>query len=168
MITLRNFKKNDVESLTRHANNENIARSLSHRFPSPFSENDALKWITTGAKNNGIHKAIDLNGECIGSVGITFQPGEHSHCAEIGYWIGEEYWGNGIATDALSQMIDITFVTTNIIRLFAKVFSSNKASMRVLAKCGFKLEGICERAVYKNGQYLDEHIYARIKSSRSH
>lgn len=90
--------------------------------------------------------------------------GEHIYTAQIGYWLGESYWGKGIATKALSAMTGEAFSVKHILRLEAPVFSPNKASMRVLEKCGYQLEGIKVKVVYKNNTFMDEYIYAKINS----
>ena len=88
--------------------------------------------------------------------------GEHLYTAQIGYWLGEPHWGRGLATKALSALTEEVFSKNGIVRLEALVFGPNKASMRVLEKCGYKLEGIKVKAVCKNNTFMDEHVFARI------
>lgn len=161
MITLRDYEKSDVERLVALANNQNVSRYLIDTFPYPYTLQDAEWWIEIGARaNNAVTKVIQYNGEFVGSVGIAPQVGWKRHVAEIGYWIGEAYWGQGITTDALSLMTDYATSQLNCKKLFAPVLGPNQASMRVLEKCGYELEGILKSEVFKDGNYFDLHHYA--------
>jgi len=163
MIKLRDYAIADTERFAELANNENVSRYLIYTFPYPYTRQDAAQWIATGARaNNAVTQAIEYRGEFVGTIGITPQTGWKAHSAEIGYWIGEEYWGRGIATAALRAMSETAFSTLGYKRLFAPVLGPNKASMRVLEKCGYSLEGILKREVSKDGSYYDGHYYARL------
>ena len=138
---------------------------MIYTFPYPYTKQDAEWWIKTGSKaNNALTKAIEYQGELVGTVGITPQTGWKEHSAEIGYWVGEEYWGKGIATEALRAMSDLAFSTMKYKKLFAPVLGPNKASMRVLEKCGYSLEGVLKQEVFKGGHYFDGHYYAKFCS----
>ncbi len=104
--------------------------------------------------------AIDIDGQAVGAIGIHPRVNEECHTAEIGYWLGEAYWGRGIATAAVRGLAQSALEKTDLYRLFANVFSSNPASMRVLEKAGFQREGILRRAVVKEGVLLDTVVYA--------
>ena len=164
MIELRDFLDGDICSIARYANNYNVSRYMTSRMPYPYTEDDAKWWVKTGSKESGLNKAVDLASECIGAVGVRFGQFESQYSAEIGYWIAEEYWGKGIATEAVSKMTDSVFNDKNIVRLFAPVFSRNKASMRVLEKCSYALEAVQKKAVFKNDEFMDEHIFVRFRS----
>ena len=114
-------------------------------------------------KQIGITKVIEYNGEFVGSVGAIPGINERRYSATVGYWLGEPFWGLGIASRALTILTSEIFTTTDYTRLYAGVFSPNKASMRVLEKSGYDFEGVCKNAIFKNGQFYDEHIYARLK-----
>ena len=160
-MILREFAQKDIPDIVKHASNFNISRYLTSEFPYPYKPEDAAWWVQSGRKN-GIHRAIDLNGECVGGIGIVKGKGEHMYTAQIGYWLGQSCWGKGIATQALSVMTQEAFTQHGIIRLEAMVFSPNQSSMRVLEKCGYTLEGIKVKAVFKNDTFMDEHIFAKI------
>ena len=165
MITLREYKKADVDRLVELANNENVSRYLVYTFPYPYKKQDAEWWIEEGATaNNSVTKVIDYNGIFVGSVGITPQNGWKEHSAEIGYWLGEKYWGKGIATESLRMMTEIGFSELEFRKLFAPVLGPNKASMRVLDKCGYILEGVFKQDVYKGGNYQDGYYFAKFSS----
>ena len=78
----------------------------------------------------------------------------------MGYWLAEKYWGQGIITKAISEMVKFAFNTYDIDRVFARPFGTNIPSQRVLEKAGFQLEARFEKTLFKNGEYLDELIYA--------
>ncbi len=162
-MKLREFVQDDIHSIVKHASNINVSRYLTTKFPYPYNTEHAEWWINVGSKI-GLHKAIDLDGECIGGIGMTFGEDEHRYSSQIGYWLGESHWGKGIITEALSLMTDEAFSGYEIMRLYAPVYSPNKVSMRVLEKCGYRLEGILFKAVHKNGSFMDEHIYAKLKT----
>ena len=160
-IILREFEPDDIDSIVKHASNFNVSKYLTAKFHYPYKTEHAEWWINVGSKI-GQHRAIDINGECVGAIGITFSEGEHLYSCQIGYWLGQSHWGKGIATEALSIMTNEAFSRYRIVRLYAPVYSPNKASMRVLEKCGYLLEGIMVKSVYKNNIFMDEHIYAKL------
>ena len=135
MISIREYNKDDAERLVLLANNRNVSKYLALTFPFPYTKKDSQWWIETGCKlNNAINRVVEYNGEFVGGVGITPQKGWKIHIAEIGYWLGEEYWGKGIAVEALKQMTNLANSTKKYQKLFAPVLGPNKASMRVLEK----------------------------------
>jgi RimJ/RimL family protein N-acetyltransferase len=107
--------------------------------------------------------AIEVNGEAVGSIGIFPQADIHEKSAEIGYWLSEKYWGNGIIPKAIKDIVDYGFKTFDIVRIYARPFSTNKGSQRVLEKAGFEPEARLKKALYKNGEYMDELIYSKLK-----
>ncbi|RLD77015.1 MAG: N-acetyltransferase [Bacteroidetes bacterium] len=159
--TLREWKVEDVKSLVKHANNWAIAKNLTDKFPYPYTENDGLNFIKYASeeKSNVIF-AIDINGKACGGIGLHPQTDIHKKNAELGYWLGEPFWGNGIITSAIKEVIKFGFNNLEIDRIFARPFGSNIASQRVLEKSGFKLEGKFEKTVWKTDKYEDELIYA--------
>ncbi len=163
MIELRSLNGSDVESIAKYANNFNVMRYLSSKTPYPYTREHAQWWVETGSKNNSTNFAIDLKSECIGIVGVRF--GEHvtQYSCDIGYWIAEPHWGKGIASEATSKMTDYVFTETAIVRISALVYSPNKASIKVLEKCGFTLEAVCREAGFKQGIFLDEHAFVKFR-----
>jgi ribosomal-protein-alanine N-acetyltransferase len=161
-ISLRELLPSDLERLVILANNEELSRYLLYTFPHPYTRADAEWWISSGSKENGAAtRVIVYRGELAGLVGITPQRGWRNHLGEIGYWVGNEYWGKGIATSALKQMTDYGFVNLRLKKLYAPILAPNVASMRVAAKCGYQLEGILKAEVVKTGQFYDIHHFAK-------
>jgi len=161
-MILRDLKQQDVELLVVFLNNSKVTKYLTSRIPQPYSCQDAECWVNTGSKE-GITKAIDIDGKLAGIIGVSIGEYENSRSAEIGYWLAEQYWGKGIATKVLTQMTNDIFSNTEIVRLFAPVFSPNIASMHVLKKCGYLQQGIFKKALFKNDEYFDGHLFEKIK-----
>jgi ribosomal-protein-alanine N-acetyltransferase len=161
-ITLREYADADLERLVTLANNENVSRYLVYTFPYPYTLKDGEWWIATGSRLNGaITRVIEYQGHFVGSVGITPQSGWRDHLGEIGYWVGKDYWGKGIATAALEKMTDYGFSHRSFRKLCASVLAPNIASMRVLEKYGYHREAILKDEVQKGGSYFDIHHFAR-------
>ena len=160
-FTLRPWNENDLDSLVKYANNIHISSRLTNKFPHPYTTEHA-KWFIAFANSDETKyvMAIDINGEACGGIGI--HPQEDIYCknAELGYWLGEPYWGRGIITSAILQMIEHGFNLFDINRIYARPFGSNLASQKVLEKTGFTLEAKLEKTLFKNGVYEDELIYA--------
>ncbi|MHC4906718.1 MAG: GNAT family N-acetyltransferase [Planctomycetota bacterium] len=164
MIGLRDFVDSDIGSIAIYANNINVSRYMASRMPYPYTKDDARWWVETGSKEQGLYYAIDLSGECIGVVGVRFGDLEQQYSAEIGYWIAEDHWGRGIGTEAVTKMTVYVFSEMKTVKLSAPVYSPNKASMRVLEKCGYTLEAIHRKAIFKNDEFLDEHVFVKFRS----
>lgn len=164
-ISLRWWEARDRDSLAHHANNRKIWLNLRDRFPHPYTRADAEQWLALCAAppERFLQFAIDLNGEAIGGIGFERLSDVHRLTAEIGYWIAEPSWGRGIATEAVRRAIPSAFDTLDVERIQAMVFEGNQASMRVLEKSGFTLEGRLRRSVFKDGQLLDSLLYARLR-----
>ncbi len=158
---LRPWNENDIESLVKCANNFNIAKNMTDGFPFPYTIADAKKFIEYSLQDNPVHIfAIEVHKQAVGGIGIHPQTDIYRKNAELGYWLAEDYWGKGIVTKAIKEINEFAFKTYDINRVFARPFSSNVASQRVLEKAGFILEGRFEKTIFKNGEYLDELIYA--------
>lgn len=164
-VLIRQWAENDLQSLVLHANNINIWNNLRNYFPYPYTEENANEWLnkTIGATPI-VNFAIDLDGEAIGGIGLVLNSDVYVYSAEVGYWLAEEYWGKGIATEAVRQMVEYTFYYFDIIRLYAEVFETNKSSMRVLEKNGFYLEGVRRKAVFKNEKLIDDYIWVKLRA----
>ena len=160
-FTLRPFRDSDLTSLVKYANNYNIAKYLTNQFPHPYTDEDGRKFISSVSNSNPVNVfTIEVNGEAAGAIGIFPQSDIHEKNAEMGYWLAEPFWGNGIMTRAIGETVEYGFKTFDIILIFARPFSINPASQRVLEKAGFVCEARLKNAIYKNGSYMDELIYS--------
>ncbi|MCD6544132.1 MAG: GNAT family N-acetyltransferase [Flavobacteriaceae bacterium] len=158
---LRPWHINDLDNLVKHANNPNIAKYLTDGFPYPYLKANGEKFIKYATADNPVHIfAIDINGEAVGGIGIHPQTDIQKKNAELGYWLAEPFWGKGIMTKAIKQITDFAFSTFEINRIFARPFGNNPGSQKILEKNGFVLEARFNKTLIKNGQFLDELIYA--------
>ncbi len=163
-IKLRELKLADKTKLTSLANNKNIWNNVRDFFPSPYTENDAIHFIELCNKEDPkITFAIEFCNEFVGVTGLVLQSDIYRKSAEIGYWIGEPHWNKGIATEAVNLMIRYGFENLKLNRIFTGVFEHNRASQRVLEKCGFIHEGIFEHAIIKNNKLINEYRYGIAK-----
>ena len=158
---LRPWALSDLDSLVRHANNFDIAKFMMDGFPHPYTEDNGKAFIAFATKDDPIHIfAIDVNGEAVGGIGIHPQADVQRKNAELGYWLAEPFWGKGIITNAIKQLVEFGFKTYDINRIFARPYGTNIGSQKVLEKAGFVLEGRFEKTIFKNGEFLDELVYA--------
>ena len=166
--SLRFWEPGDAEAILRHANNWNVARNLSNVFPHPYTEKDAQAFLERCQRATPEEPlwAVVADGAPIGGMGIHPLRDDRRHTAEIGYWLGEAYWGRGIATELVGLASTYAFERLGVERLEAYVFIWNPASARVLEKNGYELEGTLRRRAFKDRQFVDEWLYARIRSSR--
>jgi [ribosomal protein S5]-alanine N-acetyltransferase len=160
-VRLREWRRSDLEDLVRFANNSNIAKFMTDQFPYPYEEDNGRYFIQmTQSHHPQRIFAIDVDGVAVGSIGIHPQNDIHRKNAELGYWLAEEYWGRGILSMLLPEVVQFAFENFDIDRVFAKPFNTNLASQKVLVKSGFILEAKIERSLIKNGERLDELIYS--------
>jgi len=158
---LRPWAKEDLNNLVKHANNWNIAKNLTDKFPFPYTESNGQAFIEFATKDDPIHIfAIDIEGQAVGGIGIHPQEDIYRKNAELGYWLAEPFWGQDIISRAIKQILKFTFETYDIDRVFARPFGTNIPSQRVLEKNEFILEGKFEKTLIKGGILMDELIYA--------
>ena len=110
--------------------------------------------------------AVEVGGEPVGNIGIHPGTGERAKMATIGYWLGQSYWGRGIATRALRLVVDYAFSTFSFVRLEASVYAWNPASARVLEKNGFTLEGRLRSRIFHDATLADELMYGLLREKR--
>ena len=162
-IKLRPFKLSDSPRLVELANNENIARNLRDGFPNPYTIEHAEAFFRKFMDlEPQTFFAIEYKGEYVGNISLSKGSDVYRKSAEVGYFIGEDYWNKGIATAALNLVCDYGFKNLDIVRIHTGVYEHNLASRRVLEKCGFINEGTFKMAVYKRDRFWNEVRYARI------
>ena len=165
--TLRRWRLSDAKELAAALNNEHILNNLRDGLPIPYTERDAEDYIRamlSADENSTFARAITLDGRVVGSIGAFRQGNIHRQTAELGYYLAEEYWGKGIMTDAIRQLCDTIFETTDILRIYAEPFSYNAGSRRALEKAGFAFEGMMKNNAVKNGKVLDMALYSLTRS----
>lgn len=164
--TIRDWAPADEAALVKYADNRKIWINLDDRFPHPYTAADAREWIGVSTKEPVTNFAIATAEEAIGGIGLRLLDGLFRNSAELGYWLGEPYWGKGIATAATSRIVEFGFVDLDLVRLQALVFARNPLSGHVLEKVGFKLEGRMVKGVFKDGENIDALIYALVREDR--
>jgi len=160
---VRPWRDDDRAALVRFANNRRIWRNLKDRFPHPYTERDANAWLALARANpKKSGWAIEVEGLAVGCVGVVPLEDVYARSAHIGYWLGEPYWGRGIMTNVVRAASEYAFRELGFLRLEAPVFAWNPASMRVLEKCGYALEGVMCKSVFKDGEVIDSMLYAKV------
>ncbi len=165
-IIIRPWRIGDETALVKHANDRKIWLNVRDRFPYPYTRKDAEVWVrVAGADRNMINLAIEVAGEAAGGIGVVFKDDVYHRGAEIGYWLGEAYWNQGITTQAVKAMTAHIFKSSqyDICRIYAGIFEYNTASARVLEKAGYQLEARLRKNVTKDGKTVDELKYAMLK-----
>lgn len=161
---IRDWMAGDAPAIARYANNRRVAMWLRNRFPHPYATSDAEAFLAAVARQSlRTAFAIAADHEAIGGIGLEFGTDVYCLSAELGYWLGEPYWGRGIMSEAVRQFTAWAFENLEIHRIHATVFAGNAASARVLQKAGFAREGCLRASVFKDGRILDQWLYARIK-----
>lgn len=166
MVELKQWEERDAQTLAKILNDKKILDNLRDGLPFPYTENDALFYINSclnADKDKQFCYAICFNGKVVGSIGVFRQENIHFKTAEMGYYVGFEYWGKGITTGAVKLACKHVFDNTDIVRIYAEPFAENLASCRILEKNGFVLEGILHKNAYKNGKFRDMKMYAKLK-----
>lgn len=160
---VRSLLIDDADSLARYANNRSIWLNLRDRFPHPYALRDAVAFIQNVQEQSPPTVwAIDVAGEAVGTIGIMPRSDIERVSAEIGYWLGEPFWGRGIMTEVLQAVTAWSMKEFELTRIYALPFASNAASCRVLEKAGYVCEGRLRKAVIKEGQVLDQFMYAYV------
>ena len=161
---MRDWRGTDKSSLLRLANNRNVWRNLTHRFPHPYTAADADGWLSLVASPaHTTNWCIDVGGEAVGGIGLRMGEGVYAKSAEFGYWLGEPFWGRGIMTAAVQAASEYVLDQFDLVRLESPVFEWNPSSMRVLEKCGFVREAVLRKSVYKDGQIIDAVLYVLLR-----
>ena len=158
---IRPWRRTDLDSLVEHANNRKIWLNLRDAFPHPYTPRAGrafLRRMRTATPQTTF--AIAVDGRAVGGVGFVLHSDVERVSAEIGYWLGEPFWGRGIATEAVVAVTDHAIRTHELTRVFAVPFAWNTASCRVLEKAGYVLEGRLRRSVIKDGIITDQMQYA--------
>ncbi len=162
-LRLRAPSPSDAEAIAKHANNREVWLNLRDRIPHPYSVGDAQGFIDlVKDQSPRLQFGIDVDGEVVGGIGLVPGGDIESRTAEVGYWLGPEYWGRGIATAALERICRYGFEELGLLRIFATPIAWNPASFRVLEKAGFQREGIMRNACVKDGKVADMILYAKI------
>jgi len=163
-LQVRSWRRSDLDSLVRHANNPKIASNLRDQFPHPYTRKDGIEYLGFARDQRPERSfALQYAGEAIGGLGFQLGLDISRVSAEMGYWVSESFWGRGFASRAAQALSDWAFDEYKLTRVFALVFSYNAASIRVLEKAGFEREGLLRRSAMKDGVVLDQFLFAKVR-----
>lgn len=162
--TLRPWRLDDAPALARHGDSYEIWRNLRDQFPHPYTLAAAESYLAGVVGVRPVTRfAITVDGEAVGSVGLKVGSDIERRSAEIGYWLGEAYWGRGITSAAVAAATAYAFRELDLVRVFAVPFVRNLASARVLERAGYVREGVMRRSAVKEGDVLDQYLYASVR-----
>lgn len=162
-LSLVLWEDRHVEQLSEIADNPKIAANMADRFPSPYSIEDATHFVQQMKMlTNRTSWAIEANGFLAGGIGLSTRAGTALHTAGLAYWLGEEFWGKGIASSTVKSIVAYAFDQMALARIDTTVFDWNHASVRVLEKCGFLKEGTLKSSFIKNGRIASRHVFAAV------
>lgn len=160
---LRTWESQDMHSLTKYANDRDIWLNMRDEFPYPFTSKDAELFITKArTSRDGIYLALASESEVLGSITLQIQDDIRRYSCVLSYWVGKQFWGQGLATAAIKAVSEYTLTQLGLVRIYAKVFSTNIGSIRALEKSGFEREGYLRKGVYKEGKFIDQVLYAKV------
>lgn len=166
-LLLRLFEETDALEVARLCNNYNIYKDTLY-LPYPYSIDDALSWIKNHLDNFNNNKYFEFaitdkaTGKLYGAIALSNH--QKFKNGELAYWVGEEYWGNGYATEAAKAILEFAFDEKQYHKVFARYFHSNPASGKVIEKIGMKKEGILRDHVIKENEYIDLVYYGILKN----
>lgn len=166
---IRKWKLSDAANLAAALSNKKVQDNLRDGLPYPYTEQDAADYISAmlaADENDTFAFAITVDDRAVGSIGVFRQGNIHRQTAEMGYYVAETHWGQGIMTEAVRQMCAYVFAESDILRIYAEPFAYNTASCRVLEKAGFQYEGTLRSNAVKNGKVTDMKMYALLRSER--
>ena len=165
-FTLRPWQRTDAEAIAEAANNPSIAANLRNVFPSPYTLAEEEWYVGDCIAQDGEHqltRAVMIEGKAVGSIGVFVKDDVYEKSAELGYWLAEAHWGQGVMTEAVRQICRDAFGRFDILRIFAEPFADNQGSRRVLEKAGFTCEGTMRSGIYKNGRVHSYCMYALLR-----
>ena len=164
-VVLRPWSFADVNDLSTLADNRKIWDNVRDYFPHPYTRQKAEEWIGLHHHKKPVsHFAIETDGKLAGGISILTKEDIYRCSAEIGYWIGEPFWGKGIATEAIRQLMIIAWNHfPEVVRIYAEVFATNIASTRALEKNGFELESVRKNSCIKNGIIGNDMVFVKLK-----
>ena len=161
---IRDWREDDGPGIAKYANNRKISKNLRDGFPYPYSLADAEEFLAKVRRQEPkTFFAIATEDEVIGGIGLGIGDDVHRFTAEMGFWLAEPFWEKGIMTEAVKRFTEYAFKQFDLVRIFAEPYNTNPASARVLEKAGYVFEGTMRAHVFKEGQVLDQHIFARVK-----
>jgi [ribosomal protein S5]-alanine N-acetyltransferase len=161
-LRLRPYSELDIAGLVPLIGAREVA-ATTLRIPHPYTETDAREFIASIRDEAECRLAITLRSDehLIGGIGLRFAQ-QHQQ-AELGYWLGLPYWGNGYATEAAQEIMRYGFEDLHLHRIFASHFKNNPASGRILKKLGMRYEGCQQEHIRKWDRFVDLELYGMLR-----
>jgi RimJ/RimL family protein N-acetyltransferase len=159
---LRELQKKDAKSVAKHANNYNIKRCLTDSFPHPYTPQDFLAFyeLCHKADNAGLILAIEIEKEAAGTISLSLKKGMEKPSAEIGYWLGEAYWGKGIMTKTVKALVKYGFENFDYLnKIFAHIYDFNIGSQKAAEKSGFSRNAVFKEHILAEEKLTDVFVY---------
>ncbi len=166
-LLLRPLEQADIPAIVRLAGAREIA-SMTANIPHPYTEHDARDFLARVSEEfrSGLSVSFAIcvspARELCGVAGLNITPAHQR--AELGYWIGIPFWGNGYATEAAGAVVAFGFEALALHRIYAFHFAGNDASKRVLEKIGMRREGRSREHIKKWDRFVDLENYGMLKS----
>lgn len=163
----RQWRETDLDVYRSLLDNEEMWRFFPENYPDPLTPDAATALIETSNNLPDRHKvhAIEWNGAVVGQARLLFDPATPD-AAEISYWLGQQYWGQGLAGNFVALYTQISFrENPNINRIFAKVIEGNAASVKLLEKVGYRDESFAYKNVEKYGDPLSTQTLSVFRKS---
>lgn len=166
-LRLRGYDPSDIPALVPLIGAREVA-ATTLRIPHPYTEALARDFVALAEEDLATGKCLRLgiflrdSGALCGGIGLMIEA-DHRH-AELGYWLGVPYWGNGYATEAARAMVTYGFTVLGLHRIYASHFSSNPGSGNILKKIGMRHEGCLRAHILKWGQFIDLEMYGLLAS----
>lgn len=164
-IRLRPWQANDLEPLVKLADNKRIYDQVRDLFPHPYTFDDGKYWLSVNVGVTPvINFVIEVDGQFAGSIGMVPQTDVYRSNMEIGYWLGEPFWGRGITSKAVELIVNLIWHQyPEVYRIYANTYEHNEASKKALLKNAFELECVHKKGVIKNGQLIDEYVWVKFR-----
>ena len=161
-LRLRAYVEADISELVPLIGAREVA-ATTLRIPHPYTADDARGFLAMAQEPGKIWLAVTLraDGRQMGGVGLRVDE-PHSN-AELGYWLGVPYWGQGYATEAAREMLRYGFQDLGLHRIYASHFEGNSVSGRVLQKLGMQHEGCQRQHIRKWDRFLDSELYGILR-----
>jgi [ribosomal protein S5]-alanine N-acetyltransferase len=160
----RAWRAGDAADLARHANDPDIGRWMSDSFPTPYTLAIAEHWVTRGHVDfGGDNWAIAFNDQAVGGCGVQQGSGPQRCVAEVGWWLGQAYWGRGVGGCVAEALVARAFENPQIARVFAPIHAGNERSMGAARSAGFTEECVQRQSAVKHGQVIDRHIFVVLR-----
>jgi [ribosomal protein S5]-alanine N-acetyltransferase len=160
---VRSYRRSDAPVIAPYANSREVWLNLRDAFPHPYGVADAEAFIERALGDDPETMfAIAVDGRAMGGIGFSLHSDVERFTAEIGYWLGEPFWGRGIATEALRAVTAYAVEQHHLTRVYAVPYAGNAASCRVLEKVGYVREARMRKSAFKDGRVIDQFLYAYV------